>query len=381
VIFAGVEIDLDAMRGNVERLRALVAPARVTPVLKANAYGHGLLEVARALADRVDGFCVYRADEALALREDGIANPLHVLGPIDARELRDVARAGIEVTLWDTGRYRDDLAAAARTTGAPIRVHAKIDTGVTRLGLDPGRAAEALASYLATPEFDLCGVFTHLAAVEELESSFTLGQLATFERATADVAALLRARGVVRHAAASAAAILFPTLRLDRVRPGIATYGIWPSLQTRSAAGHAIELSPALRWRTQLVVVRNVEAGRSVGYGCTHHVARPSTIGVIPIGYAEGLPRAASDRAEAIVAGRRVPIVGRVCMNMAFVDVTGVDGAHPGAAVTLIGADGAEQIDANDLGERCGTIGYEIVARIPESVPRRYLSSVPSTRM
>jgi alanine racemase len=232
-----------------------------------------------------------------------------------------------------------------------------------------------LASYLGDDALEVRGVYTHLAAAEELESEYTLRQLETFRAALEQVEAVLRERGARRHAAASAAAMLYPALRLDLVRAGIALYGIWPSEQTRSAVNGAIELEPALTWTTKLVVVREVEAGRAVGYGCTFHTARPSRIGVLPIGYAEGLPRSASPGAEVLVAGRRVPIVGRICMNMAFIDVTDVPEAHPGTRVTLVGRDGTERIDPNELAERAGTIGYELVTRLPAEVPRVYVET------
>ncbi|MGP6189975.1 MAG: alanine racemase [Vulcanimicrobiaceae bacterium] len=380
-------VDLDALRGNVARLAKLVAPSHYAAVLKANAYGHGLVAIGRALADQVAGFCVYRADEALMLHEAGIARPILVLGPVEPRELDGLHAAGAALTLWNEGAFLNELCAVAARRGAPFGVHAKIDTGVTRLGLDAVRAAPALARYLTLPELDLRGVFTHLAAVEELELGFTREQLARFERALAPLDALLRERRVRRHVAASAAAMLFPALRLDAVRAGIATYGIWPSDQTRDAVAHRLELEPALSWHTDLVVVREVEAERSVGYGCTYRTTRDSRIGLLPIGYAEGLPRGLARDATALVRGRHVPIVGRVCMNMAFVDVTDVADARPGDRVTLIGRDGAACIEANQLGAWAGTIGYEIVARLPEALPRRYVenaaiasakSSVPS---
>jgi alanine racemase len=368
-------VDLDALRANVARLAAMVAPAKYLAVLKADAYGHGLVAAGRALEDLAAGFCVYRGDEALALREAGIVTPILVLGPADPSELPGLHAAGAALTLWSEGTFLRELCAVAFRRGAPFGVHVKIDTGVTRLGLDAARAAPALARYLTQSELDLRGVFTHLAAVEELELGFTQEQMDRFERALAPLDALLRERRVRRHAAASAAAMLFPALRLDAVRAGIATYGIWPSPQTRRAVAHSLELEPALSWHTQLVVVREVEAGRSVGYGCTYRTGRPSRIGVLPIGYAEGLPRALSGSGMVLVRGRRVPLVGRVCMNMAFVDVTDVPEARPGDRLTLLGRDGEQSLDANELGAWAGTIGYEIVARLPESLPRRYVES------
>jgi alanine racemase len=169
--------------------------------------------------------------------------------------------------------------------------------------------------------------------------------------------------------------MLFPNLRLDLIRAGIATYGIWPSNETRAAVGGALELEPALGWTTKLVVVRAVEAGRSVGYGCSFHTTRASRIGILPIGYAEGVPRALSGNGAALVAGRRAPFVGRVCMNMSFIDVTDIPDAVPSARVTLVGRDGDASLDANEVAEAAGTIGYELVARLPSEIPRRYVET------
>jgi len=374
MIASELTIDLAAIRRNVARLAELVRPARYAAVVKANAYGHGLPEVARALASDVAAFCTYRVDEALAIRAAGVATPILVLGPVESSELAAAHAANAAISLWSDGAFARDVARTARAANAPFAVHAKIDTGVTRLGIDAVRAANVIATYLNETALDVRGVFTHLAAAEELESAFTLGQLERFERALEPLDAALRHGGVVRHAAASAAAMLYPRLRLDMVRPGIATYGIWPSAETRTAAAR-VELEPALTWTTRLVVVRPVEMGRSVGYGCTFRTQRASRIGVLPIGYAEGLPRALSNSGEALVGGQRVPIVGRVCMNMTFIDVTDVPPAVPGATVTLIGADGAERIDANELAAAAQTLGYEIVARLPENIPRRYVGA------
>jgi alanine racemase len=367
---ATIEIDLAAIRRNVAMLRALVAPARFASVVKANAYGHGLTHVARTLARDVDMLCVYRGREALEIREAGVTTPLLVLGPTPVAELAELHAARVAIALWDDGRYRADAVRVARASGTPLAIHAKVDTGVSRLGLAPANAASTIAGYLDDAALRVDGVFTHLAAVEELESAFTLGQLERFETALLPIDPALRARGTLRHAAASAAAMLFPRLRLDLVRVGISTYGLWPSSETRSALALPLELEPALAWRTELVAVRDVPAGTSVGYGCTYHTERPARIGVLPIGYAEGIPRAVSNRGAVLVGGVRAPIVGRICMNMTLVDVTAARGAHAGQPVTLIGRDGAERLGADDWAAWAETIGYEIVARLPAEIPR-----------
>jgi alanine racemase len=247
-------------------------------------------------------------------------------------------------------------------------VHAKIDTGVVRLGVPPADAPAVLEQYVATPELELAGAFTHLAAAEEIDSTFTLEQLTRFHLATQKLGAR-----VERHAAATAAAILWPEARLDAVRCGIGLYGIWPSAESETLMrDRGLVLEPALSWRTRIVALHDVEPGTTVGYGRTWRAERPTRIATLPIGYAEGLPRSAGNAAQALVRGTRVPVVGRICMNMAFLDVTDVPGAATGDPVTLIGSDGGVRITAEELAAACGTIGYEIVARLPADVPRTY---------
>jgi alanine racemase len=372
-VIAELRIDLAAIARNVDALAALVAPAHVVPVVKANAYGHGLIEVARALAGRVPRLAVYELDEALALRAAGVATPIHVLGPVPAAALGAARAAGTELTLWDGAAYLNDAAAVARRAGTPSRVHAKIDTGVARLGMRAADAPARLADYAQRPELVLAGVFSHLAAAEELDSTFTHEQLERFALATNALPA-----NVERHIAATAAAMLWPETRLDGVRAGIGIYGLWPSPETeRVMRERGFALEPALQWRTEIVLVHDVPAHTPVGYGCAYHTKRPSRIGVLPIGYAEGLPRNAGDRAFALVGGRHCRIVGRVCMNMTFVDCTDAPTARAGSTVTLIGRDGDETIGADDLAAATGTIAYEIVARLPANVPRRYVDAAP----
>jgi alanine racemase len=365
---AEIAVDLGAIVRNAEALATLVAPARLTAVVKANAYGHGLVEVARALAPHCARLCVYALDEAFALRESGVAAPLHVMGPVRAADLDAAQAADVQLTLWDRGSYAADVAAVARRRGERVAVHAKIDTGVVRLGLEARDAPAALARYAATRELDLVGAFTHLAAAEELDSTFTHEQLARFVAATGE----LDAR-VERHVAATAAAILWPETRLDAVRCGIGLYGIWPSDESEALMrARGLVLQPALQWRTRIVALHDVEPGTTVGYGRTWRAERASRIATLPIGYAEGLPRSAGNAAAALVRGVRVPVVGRICMDMAFLDVTDVPTAVPGDRVTLIGTDGDQTITAEELAHACGTIGYEIVARLPANVPRAY---------
>lgn len=366
-------IDLGAIRRNAERLRDLVAPSAFAAVVKSNAYGHGLVETALALAGVTDLLAVYALEEALALRSGGITAPILILGPVAPRDLPRAHAAPAAITIWDSGAYFNEVVRVARERGAPFSIHVKINTGVARLGLEPHQAADAIALYLRTPQVRLCGVFTHLAAAEELEAMFTDRQIYTMHQALEPVEEELERGGVIRHAAASAAAIMWSQTRLQMVRVGLALYGLWPSPETRKVAERRLRLEPALRWTSHLVAVREVAAGVSIGYGRSYTTPAPTRIGVVPIGYADGVPRAASNRGAVLAGGRRCTIVGRVCMNMFMVDLGPGTGAAAPSSITLIGQDGEDRISAEDWATWSDTINYELVARLPEHLHREFI--------
>lgn len=368
-MLAHITVDRAAIRANAAAVRALIPPARLAAVIKANAYGHGLVEIGRVLAEDADRLCVYDLDEALALRSASIRARIHVLGPIAAARLGEAVKNAIEITLWDDGAYLADLERAARTHGDPAIVQAKIDTGVTRLGMSVAAAPALLARYEQSDGLTIAGVFSHLAAAEELDAAFTDTQLDLFTKATRGLGP-----DVDRHIAASAAAMLFARTRLSSIRAGIALYGLWPSAQTRTIMEErGLRLQPALRWQTELVLVHDIEPGTSVGYGRTYRANSASRIGVLPIGYAEGVPRAVSNRGFVLIGGVRCPIAGRVCMNMTMVDVSDVENPHPGMPVTLVGTDGDAEITLDDWGTWSNSINYEMAARLPSGIARTYI--------
>jgi alanine racemase len=370
-----IRVSLDAIAHNARALRDLVAPARAAFVVKANAYGHGIAHIARTVEPFADRLCVYSLDEAVTLRESGITKPIFVMGPIESNDLDEARAREVEIALWDTGSYLRAIAQCARRGNARIRVHVKINTGTTRLGLEPRDAADAIEDYARLNEVQIAGLFSHLAAAEELDSPFTLGQLDTFNRTVQAVEETLQSKSMrpIRHIAASAAAMLWPQTRLDMVRIGIALYGLWPSPQTRAAMnGNAFDLQPALSMQSALAVVRDVEAGTPIGYGGSYHAPRRTRIGVVPLGYADGIPRLLSNRGAFLTGGRRCPIVGRVCMNMTMIDLGASSPARPGDEVTLLGMQGDARVGADDWGEWAETINYEIVTRLPAELPRVY---------
>jgi alanine racemase len=372
-----IRVSLDALRDNARALRDLVAPARASFVVKSNGYGHGMTEVARAVEPFTDRLCVYSIDEAIELHDAGIAAPIFIMGPIESADLEEAVARKFEIALWDTGAYLRALCEAARARHERPAVHVKVNSGVARLGLEPADAEDALEDYARLPEIEIAGIFSHLAAAEELDSPFTMEQLDKFRRVTQAADPMLQTRGVhpVRHIAASAAAMLWPQTRLDMVRIGVALYGLWPSPQTRVAMnGAKFELEPVLSFETRLVAMRTVEAGTPIGYGCSYHAPKRTRIGVVPLGYADGIPRLLSNRGEFIVGGARCPVVGRVCMNMTLVDLAPAPGAKPGDTVTLIGRQGDASVSADDWAQWAETINYEIVARLPAELRRDYSS-------
>jgi alanine racemase len=370
-----VRVSLEAIAQNARALRDIAAPAKAAFVVKSNAYGHGIVEIAKTVEPFANRICVYSLEEAAVLRDAGIAAPVFVMGPVEPAHLDEASARGLEVALWDTGSYVRALAEAARRRNQRAPVHLKINTGTNRLGLEPHEAADAIEDYARITELELAGIFSHLAAAEELDSPFTLGQLETFMRAIEPIDQTLQTKGVrpLRHIAASAAAMLWPQTRLDMVRVGIALYGLWPSPQTRIAMnGARLELRPALSLHSRLAAIRTVDGGTPIGYGNSYHTPKRTRIGVVPLGYADGIPRLLSNRGAFLVGGVRCPIVGRICMNMTMIDLERVPQAKPGDAVTLLGRQGDAEVSADDWGAWAETINYEIVTRLPAELPRRY---------
>lgn len=372
-----IRVSLDAVAHNARALRDLAAPASAAFVVKANAYGHGIVQVAKTVEPFAQRLCVYSLDEAAVLRDAGITRPIFVMGPIQSADLEEAIARKAEIALWDTRSWLRAAAQAARKRNTRMPVHVKINTGTTRLGLEPRDAPDAIEDYARLPEIEIAGIFSHLAAAEELDSPFTLGQLEAFNRTVEAVDHALQSKGIrpLRHIAASAAAMLWPQTRLDMVRIGIALYGLWPSPQTRVAMnGAKFDLQPALSMDSALAAVRDVEAGTPIGYGGSYHAPKRTRIGVVPLGYADGIPRLLSNRGAFLAGGARCPIVGRVCMNMTMIDLAQAPCAKPGDQVTLLGRQGEAEVSADDWGEWAETINYEIVTRLPAELPRVYES-------
>lgn len=366
------QIDLGAIRHNVAVVREMVGTA-VWAVVKADAYGHGAVAVARAMVQAgAAGLCVALVEEGLELRAAGVKVPILVMSGIYRDGLAEALAAGLTPVIYDPTQVES----LARLT-VPARVHLKVDTGMARLGItmtDLPRVAEALA---AMPHVQVEGLMTHFACADLDDPGFTVVQLDRFAQARRMVErAGLRPR--VFHAANSAGAFRFPEARMDLVRPGIALYGVAPFPHDGPA------LLPAFRLRTEVIALRELSAGSTVGYGGAYVVGRSSVVATIPIGYADGFFRRLSSEAEVLVRGQRARVVGNVSMDMATVDVThlarnGV-GVAVGDEVVLLGSQqgpaGADIIRAEEIASRVGTIPYEVLCAVSRRVPRSYVHAM-----
>ena len=384
---AWAEIDLDALAGNLAVLRELAGPGTpVHPVVKADAYGHGAIPVALALQDAgADGFCVATLDEALALRAAGIERPILVLYPIPAGLAGAAAAARIAVTGGDDDML-DALLSGLRDAGpaAPLDVHLEVETGLGRGGFDLEHVVAAARAITGAPGATLAGAWTHFQATDD--GPRTGAQVTAFEGA---MAALTEA-GIPlppRHVAASGGLLLDDVVSLDGVRPGLATYGLVPDEllgDGLSAVEGAADLRPVLSLHARPVRVADLPAAWGISYGPTFTTTRPSRIATLPLGYGDGWPRILSNRADVLVRGHRVPLVGNVAMDAVMADVTDVPGAPVCVAdeFVLLGSQGDERITAAELAVAQGTNSWEVVTNLSARLPRVYhAASVPrSTR-
>lgn len=369
-------IDLDAITHNAGAIRDLAAandpPPALCPSVKANAYGHGLVPVARALQSAgAESLAIATVSEGAELRAADVRLPLLLYGIADPTELGELVQNGLSPAIGDSA-YAEDLATACRAAGLRIRVHLWVDTGMTRVGCAPDELLNLAAAVASYPELQIAGVGSHFARADENTDESTQVQLRRFLRAAGDLAEA-GYRGMVLHMANSGAALQYPRSHLQMLRTGIATYGIAPdpALESRAA------LQPAMRLVSRLALLRRIPAGTPVSYGGTWISPADTWIGLVPAGYADGIPRSLSNRGQVLVAGpegpRRVPIVGRVCMDQFMVDLGPGPPPDRWSEVTLMG--GPDGPTAEELAAVAGTIPYEILTGISPRVPRVHLTT------
>ncbi|HEX8995471.1 MAG TPA: alanine racemase [Ktedonobacterales bacterium] len=364
-----LEIDLGAIARNTQRVKRIVGPeTQVLVSLKADAYGHGALRVARvALRNGASWLGVATVSEARPLRDAGVQAPILVFGYTPPWQAREAARLDLRATVYDLDSARA-LAQAAREQGRVARAHVKVDTGMARLGLRtediPGIVA-FVRELRATPGLEVEGIFTHFATADSLDQTYARRQLARF-RETLDALAADGPLPPVIHAANSAALLTLPEARFTMARAGVAIYGLPPSEEIGLPDG----FEPALAFRTLVAQVKWIPAGEGVSYGATYITDQPTRIATLPVGYADGFRRAPRNWGEVLIRGQRAPLLGRVAMDQCMVDVTHIPGVEQGDEVTLIGRQGEDELTAQAVAERLGTSAYEVVSSLLARVPR-----------
>ena len=369
-----IEINKNNLLHNLLQFRKLVGDGvKIMGVVKANAYGHGLMEVSGAISDKVDWFGVDSLSEALKLRQVAIKKPILVLGYTELKDLKEAVKNNISLTVYNKETIEKLGKIPIHNPNLNPKIHIKIETGTARQGVLESEILDFIKFVKQFPSIEIRGLSTHYANIEDTtDSSFAMEQLATFSR----VSEILKKEGVIaplRHTACSAATILFPETRFEMVRLGISMYGLWSSKETKAVAKNKkmeLDLKPALTWKTIIAQIKNLSAGTPVGYGLSERTSRDSKIAILPIGYYDGYDRKLSNVGNVLIRSKRCKILGRVCMNMIIVDVTDLPKVELEDEVVLLGRQGKEEISAEDLAQKIGTINYEVVTRINPLIPR-----------
>lgn len=366
------EVDLTALAHNVRAIRKITAPsAKVMAIVKANAYGHGAMEAAgTALANGADRLGIAILSEGVALRKAGFGVPILILGYTPPEQAEEVVKYNLTQALFSY-EMAEALSWAAVQQRKTAKVHIKVDTGMGRIGYRAGErdTVPEILRLARLPNLEIEGMFSHFACSDTLNKTYAREQFALFQ----ELAAELAKKGLeipVKHVANSAAIIDLPEAHLDLVRPGIILYGLYPSEEVNK---QILDLKPVMSLKARIAMVKTVPPGTSISYGCTYTSGEAEVIATLPLGYADGYPRILSNRAQALVHGRRVPLVGRVCMDQFMLKVTDVPEAAPGDIVVLFGEQEGSRLPVEELAAQSGTISYEVVTRISERVPRIYV--------
>ena len=370
-IYAG--IDLDALKYNVEGIKRCKAEsAMLMGVIKANAYGHGAKVFAHE-QDRMgfDWFAVATVDEGIELRRDGIEQPILVLGYTCEAQYPDMVQWEITPTIYSLDMAKAFDAAAAKA-GKVVNIHIKIDTGMSRIGFLPGeKSLDEIEKIHELRHLRIQGMFTHFACADMRDKTHVGHQIEKFHQMIDGV----RQREIpveIFHCSNSASIMELPSEHMNLVRAGIILYGLYPSNEMEEKR---LPLKPVMSLYSHIVHVKEVPEGVTVGYGATYVTERPTRIATVPVGYADGYPRSLSNRAFVLIHGRRVPIIGRVCMDQFMVDVTDMPQVSVGDVVTLIGQDGEETLSVEEISEMAGSFNYEFVCDVSRRVPRVYIKN------
>lgn len=368
---AWAEIDLDAIAHNTREIKKLTGNrVEMMGVVKADAYGHGVLEVVRTLLDNgVAQLAVSMLDEAIQIRKMGIDVPILVLSYTDPARADEIVLNRVTQTVFSMD-LAQALSAAAVRLGKDVKIHVKVDTGMTRVGFMPGYSAvKNIMEIAKMPGIILEGIFTHFASADESDSSYTIMQFERFMSLCTELARV----GIhipVKHVCNSAAILQYPEMYLDVVRPGVILYGLYPSKEV----ARKIDLRPAMTLKANVILVKDVDSDVCISYGRTFRTSRKSRIATVPIGYADGYTRLMSNKGRMLVNGEFAPVVGRICMDQCMIDAT--DLKHEvsvGDEVVIFGKQNGACISVDEIADQVGTINYELVCIIGKRIPRVYL--------
>lgn len=368
---AWAEIDLDNLAHNIREVRRLAGKqSQVTAVIKADGYGHGATKIAKTLLDNgADRFAVAVLDEAIEIRNAGFKVPILILGYTQPERAEEVVRYELEQAVYSI-ETAEALSKVAKAQGKTAQIHIKIDTGMGRIGLQADEEAVGIISSIhALPNINIKGIFTHFAVADEVDKSYTEKQFEKFKW----VCDRLEEKGIkieIKHCGNSATIIDLPDMHLNMVRAGIVLYGLAPSSDVKL---EKLTLKEVMSLKVRVTHIKEIEAGQSVSYGRKFIANAKTKIASLPIGYADGYTRLLSGKAEALVNGKRVPVVGRICMDQCMIDVTRIEDVKVGDEVVLFGGQKDGFISIDEIAEKLGTINYEVVCMISRRVPRVYV--------
>jgi alanine racemase len=377
------EINLKAFKHNLQNLKTILEPATglgsgIMAVIKADAYGHGALPCAQAAVDSGVGYLgAGIIEEGIELRENGITDPILILGSIFPDEVADLVRHDL-ATILCTPHLAQALAKEAEKQGKIINVHIKVDTGMNRLGVLPENLLPLVETISKLPTLKLEALSTHFSSADDEDTSITTQQIKLFQKTLIDLQKAGITMPPLTHLANTSALFRFPESRSKMVRPGLILYGALPSPILNSVVEEIYQkeslqnFQPVMQWKSKIILLKSVQKGQPLSYSRKHFTQRDSLIATLPIGYADGLHRNLSNNMEVLIKGKRAPQVGTICMDMILIDVTEVPDVQMGDEVVIFGKQGEEEISVEELAEKSNTIPYEILCNVGKRVPRIY---------
>lgn len=365
-------VNLDAIAGNLEQMKQnLSSDAKIVAVIKTDGYGHGAIPIARELENipYVFGYATATAEESFALRHAGMKKPILCLGYTFPESYERLVAEEVRPALFREDQAKQ-FSEAAERVGKTVKVHIKVDTGMSRIGITPDESGiDFIKMVMALPHVEVEGIFTHFSRADEEDKTAATQQLTRYEKFLARVKKECPKQIAYQHISNSAGIIEMPQAHMDLVRAGIILYGLWPSDEV---VQDKVLLTPVLTLKSHIVYVKEIEEGTPVSYGGTYVADNKKKIATIPVGYGDGYPRSLSNKGYVLIRGQKAPIVGRVCMDQFMADVTDIAGVSCGDEVTLIGTDGEQQITMEQLGVMSGRFNYEFACDLSKRIPRVY---------